>query len=80
MHLSAHVAMSVGFRINGDKQLKNTSSVIQMSFKKYSKSKSAVLLYTYGANDGARTHEMPEPQSGVLTNFTTSAMCFIILT
>ena len=57
--------MSAGFRINGDKQLKNTSSVIQMRFKKYSKSKSAVLLYTYGANDGARTHEMPEPQSGV---------------
>lgn len=52
MHLSAHVAMSVGFRINGDKQLKNTSSVIQMCFKKYSKSKSAVLSYTNGGTTG----------------------------
>ena len=37
------------------------------------------LIEFSGAIDGARTHEMPEPQSGVLTNFTTTAIRLIIV-
>ena len=33
-----------------------------------------------GAISGTRTHGMLEPQSSVLTNFTITAMCLIILT
>ena len=37
------------------------------------------VLFLHGANDGTRTHGITEPQSAELTNFSTSAICFIIL-
>ena len=37
------------------------------------------LSYFSGAIDGTRTHGITEPQSAELTNFSTTAICFVIL-
>ena len=55
----------------------NNISNSNNNIKQYS-SKKALKIRTFtmlnGAIDGTRTHGMPEPQSGVLTNFTTTAI------
>ena len=40
----------------------------------YTKKGTGVPCFVNGATDGARTREMPEPQSGALTNFATIAI------
>lgn len=53
--------------------LNNRFQIVRFTLS-YTKKGTEVPCFVNGATDGARTREMPEPQSGALTNFATIAI------